>query len=261
MAVRASPRSYSAYLSHVEKELDKFVELVKSGQINNREKAVKRLASILQTAGIGGEQEKEGRSMFMAHQMIADMEEVISGEGGDGTSPFMGDYIWAGYGGKQGFIALDHAEIMNRECVGPGYKRWNDKHSPLLLVEACNNLKGQLENEVDEVHLALLGLERTKDRGVVVRLTGRQLRLTDIEHMLCKVYLSCTRTRGSRNHGASRAWRNFCWPPKRKNTVWSKHLEDTIQQYILDTYERVLLQPSATGCGGLWAIEHPFSDL
>ena len=199
--------------------------------------------------------------MFMAHQMVADVEELVSGKNGRDTLPFGGNFIWAGYGGTQGFTALDLSSILNRNCEGPGFKRWHHDHSPPLLREACENLLFQLEQEVDPVHLSLLGLEMVHGTGVVIALTGRILVYTDIEHMLCKVYLACTRARGSRNHGASRAWRNFCWPSLLKFTVWSTHLEETIHRYILEKYELVILQPSDTGCGGLSALEHPFSDL
>jgi hypothetical protein len=96
---------------------------------------------------------------------------------------------------------------------------------------------------------------------VVVRLTGKAFGLTDVEHMLCKVYLSCTRARGSRNHGVSRAWRNFCWPPKQKDTVWSQHLVDTVNKYIICEYEEVGDCPSRGECHGLLPLDHPFSDL
>ena len=72
--------------------------------------------------------------------MIADLEEVVSGNNEHGTSPFTGTYIFAGYGGKQGFIALDHTDLLDRSCSGPGYRKWNENHSPLLMVEACERL-------------------------------------------------------------------------------------------------------------------------
>jgi hypothetical protein len=185
--------------------------------------------------------------MFMAHQMIADVEELVSGKNGRGRSPFGGNFIWAGYGGTQGFIALDHISILNRDCEGPGYKRWHVDHSPPFLRDVWENLLNQLENELDQVHLSLLGLQKVDGKGVVIALTGRILGFTDIEHMLCKVYLACTRARGSRNHGASRAWRNFCWPSIIKYTVWSLHLEATINHHILEQYKQAILQPSDTG--------------
>ena len=155
----------------VEGKLDSFVRLIKSGDIQEREAVVKSFSSILHGATTMGKQENESHCMFMSHQMIADLEEVISGPAGHGTSPFTGDFIWAGYGRKQGYIALEHQEIMGRDCSGPGCKRWNKKHSPLLLKEACQKLKGKLEWEVDEVYLSLLGLQKTRDT-VLVRLTG-----------------------------------------------------------------------------------------
>ena len=259
-AIRASPKSYSEYLANVEGELDDFVELIKSEDHRDREAVVKRLSSILHAASTVGKQENRANCMFMSHQMIADLEEVVSGPAGRGTSPFTGDYVWAGYGGKQGYIALDHSVLMERDCSGPGYKRWHNDHSPKLLIEACQKLRGNLENEVDDVHLSLMGLRKTGNK-VRVRLTGRRLGLNDVEHMLCKVYLSCTRARGSRAHGTSRAWRNFCWPPKRQDTVCSTHLKDTINQFIINRYESAILEPSETGCGGLHVLGHPFSDL
>jgi hypothetical protein len=259
-AVKASPKMYSEFLAHIEMNLDAFVRAIKSEQIINREAIVIKFCSIVHGASIG-KQEKVANSMFMSHQVIADLEEAVSGKSGRGTSPFSGDYIWAGYGGKQGFIALDHSECMKRECVGPGYKKWHETHSPPLLQEACKKLKATLDLDIDEVHLSMMGLKRQDSTHVVVAMTGRRLSFTDIEHMLCKVYLSCTRARGSRNHGASRAWRNFCWPPKLKYTVWSAHLEATINKYIIETYEQVILQPSDRKCGGLMELDHPFLDL
>jgi hypothetical protein len=259
-AVRASPQSYGLFLVAVEKCLDAFVRLLKGGILSSREGVVKKLCSILRGAG-GHNKDKESHIMFIAHQMVADLEEVISMEGFPGKSPFEGEFVWAGYGGKQGFIALDHADVMGRECNGPGYRKWDNKHSPKLLMEACCKMKEHVEEELDDAHISLLGLKKTKNGRVVVSLTGKWLSLSDMEHMLCKVYLACSRSRGSRNHGASRAWRNFCWPSKRSDTVGAQHLLDTVKQSIIVTYERVISLPSLTGCGGLLALAHPFSDL
>ena len=103
-------RATVVFLAGVEKELDAFVGLIKGGGLSDRDAVVKRLSSILQAAS-SRNQEKESNTMFMAHQVVADLDEVSSGEGGFGTSPFEGDYIWAGYGGKQGFLALDHTDV------------------------------------------------------------------------------------------------------------------------------------------------------
>jgi hypothetical protein len=73
--VRASPRSYSLFLSSVEKQLDEFVEMVKGGKLVSREDVVKRMCVILQSSCMGNK-EKESSNMFLAHQLIADMEYI-----------------------------------------------------------------------------------------------------------------------------------------------------------------------------------------
>jgi hypothetical protein len=163
-AVRESPKSYSSFLCLVEKELGELVRRVLNGELKNREAVVTNLCSIIRRAGIGV-YEKYSNGMFMSHQIIADVEEVISGLGGVGNLLFEGDYLWAGYGGQQGFMALDHDEVFNCQCKGPGYKKWNKNHSPSLMKNACLILKRHVENNVDIRALSLLGLEKIVGGG------------------------------------------------------------------------------------------------
>jgi hypothetical protein len=259
-AVRLSPKSYSMFLTEFVKHLNGLIRSIKTGELRKREEMVKKVFLIMRESNVG-DHDKNSKLMFMSHQLVSDLEEVTCGNDGDGTSPFVGNFICAGYGGQQGFIALDHSQLMDKECKGVGYKSWNSTHSPQYMLEACQNLKQHVENELDDVHLSLLGLEKVGGLGVVIRINGRRLGLTDMEHMLCKVYLACTRTRGSRNHGASRAWRNYCWPSKKADTVGNPYFVRTVTESMLLTYEKAIAKMSGAECDALSSLDHPFSDL
>jgi hypothetical protein len=130
-------------------------------------------------------------------------------------------------------------------------------------MEICRKLVECLEATLTPFDLAILGLEKKTADRVRVKLTGRIVSLNDIEHMLCKIYLSCTRSRGSRNRGVARPWRNFCWPPKRADTVGCIHMENIMFGSIIQEFERsvaAMLEGSVEVCY-LRALEHPFLDV
>ena len=120
-----------------------------------------------------------------------------------------------------------------------------------------------MEEKLTPFDLAILGLKKTADGRVRVKLTGRVVSMNDIEHMLCKIYLSCARSRGSRSRGVARPWRNFCWPPKRADTVGSTYMEDMISGTIIMEFERAVtsMEEGSGVESQLRPLEHPFLDV
>ena len=202
-AVQKSPHSFGIFLEGVVANLDEFiVEYTRpnNGIAKAREEVVNSLCYILQLA-CKGTREKRSSLMFIAHQIIADMEELISEDNERGRSPFIGDFICPGYGGKEGYTAMEHDTVFGRECFGPGYKDWNDKHSPKYFLEMCQRLREHMENDMDKLMLAMLGVEKVTG-GVRIILTGRFITNTEFEHIMCKAYMGSMRSRGTRKGGA-----------------------------------------------------------
>ena len=50
--------------------------------------------------------------MFISHQMVAVLEEVVSLAGDSSASPFEGQFVWPGYGGKAGFSVIDQQRVL-----------------------------------------------------------------------------------------------------------------------------------------------------
>ena len=209
--------------------------------------------------------EKTSSLMFITHQIVADLEELVSKIGDWGVLPFRGDFVWPGYGGREGFTAMDHKQILARECSGPGYKDLNTKKSPGYLTDLCQILKQDMEREVPNLMLAMLGVEKVK--GLLrVTLTGRYISLSDFEHLMCKVYMGCTRSRGTRSGGAPKPWRNYCWPSKNEDTVGNLWFQDVINTTIVRAYELATTgsREETGGQPGSWVLpvlEHPFCDI
>ena len=218
-AVLKSPRSFGCFIKGVECALNEWVTYIstESGFVREREDVVKRLCGVMQTAS-KDTIEKTRSLMFIAHQIVSDLEELVSRDGERGLSPFLGDFIAPGYGGREGFTAMDHKEILGREYGGPGYRDWSDKTSPAYFVEVCQMLEKYMETKMDKLMLAMLGLEKTEGR-IRVTMTGRYISLSDFEHKMCKLYIGCMRSRGTRNSGAPKPWRDYCWPSKKDDTV------------------------------------------
>jgi hypothetical protein len=199
--------------------------------------------------------------MFIAHQIIADLEELVSKDDHRGSSPFTGVFIWPGYGGKEGYTAMDHSLILGRECTGSGYKDWNNKKSPGYFVDMCTILKKDVETKLDPLMLAMLGLQKI-GAHVRVKLTGRDISLADFEHQMCKVYMGCMRSRGTRNSGAPKPWRDYCWPSKKEDTVGDHVFESVVCATIVKAYELAITgNQDLEGSWMLPDLEHPFSDI
>jgi hypothetical protein len=265
-AVLTSPKSFGLFLQRAAAAFDEFVTYMSEGICagQGREDVVRRLCGVLQTAS-QGTNEKVSSLMFIAHQIVADLEELVSKDGERGASPFFGDFCWPGYGGKEGFTAMDHKQILGRVCSGPGYKVWNIKTSPGYFVELWTTLKLEMENGLHKLMLAMLGVEKV-DGCIRVCLTGRSISLSDFEHLMCKVYMGCMRSRGTRSGGAPKPWRNYCWPSKSEETVGNHVFEDVICSTIVRAYEQALKETSQEADGELLScvlpvLEHPFSDI
>jgi hypothetical protein len=242
--------------------LEKIVQLIKQEGGIDRATLVMELCQLMNMSS-KAHNEKRASLMFISHQIVADIEELISADTARGVSPFEGEYVWPGYGGRQGFIAIDHDSLLGRSCKGAGYTSWNEKHSPEIFLEVCRKLVESVEATLTPFDLDLLGLEKIGSDRVRVKLTGRVVSLNDMEHMLCKIYLACARSRGSRNRGVARPWRNFCWPPKRVDTVGCIYMENIISGTIIGEFEKAV-SAMLVGSGSaspLCPLEHPFLDV
>ena len=258
MAVLKSPHSHGVFLQSALADLDEFIAYISdvNGVKRAREAVVKKLCGILKLA-CKGSKEKTSSLMFIAHQIIADLEEFVSNNDDRGASPFTGDFIWPGYGGKEGFTAIDHETILGRICSDPGFKDWHDTYSPLYFGEMCLSLRKYMEHDLNRLMLAMLGVEKVAGR-IKVQLTGRFITNSDFEHLMCKVFMGCMRSRGTRNGGVPKPCRNYCWPSKQGDTVGSTTFEDIVCITIISAYENSI---SDNATGQLPDLEHPFCDI
>jgi hypothetical protein len=265
LGVKESPLSYAAFLNEFVRQISKIIKAIRSSIAIERKIIVKLICQIMNESSKGHPKKTESL-MFIAHQIVADLEEVLSISADSSASPFAGDYVWPGYGGKAGFSVIDHDLVLKRMCTGPGFKRWNTTYSPKLFMEVCLCLKKYICEVLNDFDLALLGLERVRAVTVIVKLTFRYVTVNDIEQMLCKVYLAGGRSRGSRNHSISRTWRDYCWPPRRNDTVGCARIKKVITDFILDHYEGVVTDmitvdgPMPSG-HPLLPLDHPFKDI
>jgi hypothetical protein len=114
-----------------------------------------------------------------------------------------------------------------------------------------------MEEEMDPLMLAMLGVQRG---CLVVTLTGRHMSISDFEHIMCKVYMGCGRSRGTRNGGAPKPWRDYCWPSKKGDTVGSPTFENVIRKTIVAAYE-IAIDDTRSEQWSMPDLEHPFSDI
>ena len=115
--------------------------------------------------------------------------------------------------------------------------------------------------KMDPLMLAMLGLEKTEGH-IRVTLTGRYITHSDFEHQMCKLYIGCMRSRGTRNSGAPKPWRDYCWPSKKDDTVGSEVFEDVVCKTIINAYEvAITTVGKKQGSWHLPDLEHPFSDI
>ena len=281
-AAKSTPRTLSSFLRSVSNKLDEFIEqAVKPGEVGrpSREEVVTRLAKIMYAGSISRE-EKMSCCMFLAHQVIADLEEFAVDSMATKESPFTGNFVFAGYGCGQGFSTLDHRQVLVGSAIFSAaleqsgqseqkiYKMLRNANKKLdnktrkFILDACVRIKDYIEGRdengnwnVSEGELSMLGLFRVEEggnvapgedqpemrpAGVYVGINGRRISCNDTEHMLCKVYLAGTRTRGSRSHNTSKPWRNYCWPTVRPSTVGCTQFQSFLELNIIDSYERMV---------------------
>jgi hypothetical protein len=106
----------------------------------------------------------------------------------------------------------------------------------------------------------MLGLKKIEG-GIVVALNWRYLSLSDFEHQMCKLYIGCMRSRGTRSSGAPKPWRDYCWPSKNGDTVGSQEFENIVCETIVRAYETATAGNPERDGWVLPALEHPFSDI
>ena len=93
--------------------MPKIIQALQKNETQPRESIVKLVCQVLKESA-KGHQERTESLMFIAHQMVADWEEVLSNEGDSSASHFSGDYVWPGYGGRAGFSVIDHELVLER---------------------------------------------------------------------------------------------------------------------------------------------------
>ena len=72
--------------------------------------------------------------MFVAHQIVADLEELLSIDGDTYASPFFGELVCPGYGGKSGFSVIDHELLFWQMLKSVGSSSLPSQRSEALLL-------------------------------------------------------------------------------------------------------------------------------
>ena len=139
---------------------------------------------------------------------------------------------------------MDHIAMFggDDETAKKFKRRWSDTKSYPLFVQTCEWLHEYVTGiggNVNDSQLTMLGLYRCPDNNDVrVALTGRVFSHNDVEHMLCKVYLAGTRSKGTLCQSVQPSpWRNYCWPPKNRETVGSHEFMSVVKLYMIAEFE------------------------
>ena len=160
---------------------------------------------------------------FMAHQILADVEEIFADPFGS-VEP---NNSLAGSGAEQGFKML---------------KNFNGPDSPFNLKEAMVLIMKYMRYSVTSDDLSMMGYH-IKDRDDLVRnkVNGRPFNATDAEHFLCKLWVISKYTLPANSYASqAKATKPHCHPVylrgkefPRDNTV------DSIMNDIISLHEKV----------------------
>jgi len=207
----------------------------------------------------------EGKSgMFLAAQIISDIGEVFSGTK-PGSTPFVGEYVVAGYGGGEGFSVFRSPEETFGGVSNDKKERISPHERKTMAIKAFVDY---VNKDVDCDRLLLFGMCRVnKTTGIrsqskgrddrelfvaVVALNGRAYSHVDVEHMMCKVYIGCSRYRGTRGYTEPDPSRHFCHPPVSRIIFGGEDVVGEIMKIAIDQYKKIFQE------GSLQPLENPF---
>ena len=156
-----------------------------------------------------------------------------------------------GYGGREGFSVYQTHDMM-------GSDQRVDAYSQAGLSRACAEMIHALTHNTTAAELHQMGFLKIEvDRGgekvvmVVVKLSGRRISFADIEHMMCKIYLSVASYRGSRSWSIPNPWRAHCHPSKNESTFANPKIVQIFQEAV-DSFK------SMYNSGKLDSLSEPF---
>jgi hypothetical protein len=161
---------------------------------------------------------------FVASQIVADLEEILDdGNWDDERPPFFGLVysLHAGYGAKEALSILSLPNLSAQDCKPRKRARKQVSSPPVLpaLAHVLQQMESPSSGPPTDI-LECLGLKRVFSRrtghpSLLITLTGRIMSIVDVEHMLCKLHLCISRTRGARAHNQPRPSSPHCHP-----TMW-----------------------------------------
>ena len=135
----------------------------------------------------------------------------VHSSNGNTRAPFEGDYIVLGHGGKEGFSVM--GKSLGLLTKPPTAKSSSEERLRYwIAVGKCSKrIREFVAKSMSEEELTELGL--IKIGGIVTIIAnGRHFSDTDVEHMMCKLYLLLQRYRGSRAFSNPAPWRPHCHP-------------------------------------------------
>jgi hypothetical protein len=176
---------------NIEKVTEQLHQLCQRTDSTTRERAVMKVKKFIQEH-IGSGKENDGGTMFVAAQIVADLEELYGLIFGDVM------VIHTGYGGKQGAKAIRS-------------KRIGGKANKLTPTETCRLILDNIDLVPDD-RLPLNGWVRTGAGDIVNKSNRRKVNLVDCEHICCKVYVFIVSTLANRMCNIRNPWRPSCHP-------------------------------------------------
>jgi hypothetical protein len=132
---------------------------------------------------------KSFKARFLAHQIIADLEEIYEDPFGEVTVAS----IVSSSGGVQG-------KHLCQLSIEQGMERGATAADPIDVV--LHNIIGALsiDSEKGDYFRRALGCVSDSDGRVTIALNGRPLNRTDVEHFMCKLYIGVSKTMPGRSN-------------------------------------------------------------
>ena len=151
---------------------------------------------------------------FISGKITSLLEDVLCfrGLGSDEGELFDGDCIHPGFGGDEGYSVFQkdvkphpqRPECGSAESDIVAFREALHKHASTFLSYLTS---------LDNDDLETIGCFK-RDGYVLVIYNWRRLKLHDVEHMWCKLYLLISRYRGTRAYSAPEPWRASCHPTR-----------------------------------------------
>jgi hypothetical protein len=175
---------------------------------------VGEVASILEESSLHNVP-KLWNNEFVAAYLISDLTEVLQSKENteDNWEPFIGEHIHPGYGGNQGYTVYKRGKSHGAHPTRPEGNTQVDKilNYKKSVLKRGRIMYGFIEDSANDAELLQLGLFRSNG-NVYVIYNHRKFGMQDVEHMWCKLYLLCSRYRGSRAYSKPEPWSSSCHP-------------------------------------------------